>query len=112
MPAPNFKKPNIRSKAHLKLVRQLPSCLSGRPGPSDPHHLRISEERGVGLKAGDNWAVPLTRREHIACHKVGSKMEELWFFERGIDCRELAKELWKNTGDLDAMTKIVLSKLS
>jgi len=94
------------SKAHLALIRQLPSCISGRK-PCDPHHLRISSERGVGRKSTDRWAVPLTRDEHDEVHKVGSRKEFAWFQDRGIDCYGLASALWTNTGDLERMDKII-----
>jgi hypothetical protein len=80
--------------AYLKKIRQLPSCLSGRV-PCDPHHLRIAEERGVGMRATDRWAVPLTRDEHIAVHECGGRMEQAWFLARGVDCRRLAEQLWQ-----------------
>lgn len=91
---------------HLTLIRQLPSCLSGK-NSCDPHHLRVSSERGIGLKATDKWAIPLTRREHIDCHKVGSKKERDWFLARGIDAYALAADLWEATGNLEKMRKIV-----
>ena len=104
---PRFKKPRENSKAHLALVRQLPSCLSFSRPPNDPHHLRIKSERGMGMRASDRWAVPLTRREHSDCHLVGSKKELDWFAERGLDITALATELWNATGDLKQMIEIV-----
>lgn len=96
---------------HLALVRQLPSCVSGVAGPCDPHHLRGSAaliERGVGMRATDRWAVPLLRIEHDELHRISSRLEEAWFRERGVDdVIELANALWKGTGDLERMTKIV-----
>lgn len=94
------------SPAHLECIRQLPSCLSGKR-PCDPHHLRVSNERGVGLKATDRWAVPLTRDEHEECHRVGSRVEEAWFLNRGIDVYSLANALWQATGNLGLMRKVL-----
>jgi hypothetical protein len=113
---PRAKKPSRASQRkgmspeHIDLVRQLPSCLSGAV-PCDPHHLRIKGERGVGMKATDRWAVPLTRAEHTDVHKVGSKMEMAWFRGRGIDPLQLSAALWDATGDLDRMERIVLDHL-
>jgi hypothetical protein len=95
------------SPAHLALIRQLPSCLSGKGPPCDPHHLRVPSERGVGLKATDRWAVPLTRVEHEECHTVGSRKEELWFIARGCDVYSLANGLWQQTGDLERMLRVL-----
>jgi hypothetical protein len=99
------------SKAHLELVRQLPSCVSGVAGPCDPHHLRsqaAGQERGVGMRATDRWVVPLLRAEHDELHRISSRLEEAWFRERGVaDVVELANALWVNTGDLERMQKVL-----
>jgi hypothetical protein len=98
------------SQAHLALVRQLPSCVSGVAGPCDPHHLKSGPalaERSVGRRATDRWAVPLTRAEHDELERISSRLEEAWFRERGVDdVVELAAALWTNTGDLERMWKV------
>jgi hypothetical protein len=94
------------SREHVRLVAMLPSCISGLR-PCDPHHLRVKEERGVGLRATDRWCVPLTREEHRLVHTVGSRKEEEWFQQRGVDPRALATLLWNATGDLVRMSEIV-----
>jgi hypothetical protein len=91
---------------HLKNVAKLSSVLSGRT-PCDAHHLRIKKERGIGLKATDQWAIPLTRDEHEACHKVGGRREQEWFEKRGVDCYAVARALWANKGDVARMQKII-----
>lgn len=113
---PNKKRVPLRdklagnSKTHLALIRKLPSCVSGRR-PCDPHHLHV--DRGMGLRARDKWCVPLTRDEHDHLHSVGSKNELAWFKKHGIENPyELAKALWKASGDLGAMAKIVEAHLS
>ena len=99
------------SEDHLALIRQLPSCVSGRVGPCDPHHIRsgpAAAERGVGQKATDRWTVPLLRFEHDELHRLSSRLEMAWFRERGIaDVVELANALWLNTGDLERMLKVL-----
>lgn len=80
------KRPGM-SPAHLRLIRQLPCCVTGRPGPNDPHHIKsggAKDERGTSLKATDKWAVPLSREAHEAVERVGSRKEEAWFRDRGI----------------------------
>ena len=100
------KRPGM-DRAHLAMIRTLPSCISGRQ-PCDPHHLRVKGERGVGLKATDKWAVPLTRDEHDEVHKVGSRKEEAWFAARGIsNCYELASALWAAGKSRDLMLRVL-----
>lgn len=95
------------SKEHLKLIRRLPSCISGER-PCDPHHLKIKEERGVGMRSRDKWAVPLTRDEHDHLEAQGSRNELRWFKKHGIENPyELANALWKASPNLETMTKIV-----
>lgn len=107
---PNKAKPDKRkfwpgnSEAHLKLIRQLPSCISGRT-PCDPHHLRI--DTGMGLRALDRWTVPLTRDEHDHLHSVGSRNERSWFEARGVNPYMLANALWNAPKDLAVMQKII-----
>jgi hypothetical protein len=97
------------SKAHLALIRQLPCCLTGKFGPSDPHHLLegLAHERGVGRKATDRWALPVCRAKHDELHRVGSRQEHAWFRKHGIaDPLEFAAALWRVTGDLDRMLRV------
>ena len=92
---------------YLRAIRKLPSCISGRM-PCEAHHLRIKGERGVGLKATDQWAVPLTHHEHVICHSIGSKVECQWFRDRGVEVIELAKALWTNRHSEETMMRILL----
>ena len=80
---------------HVANVAKLRSCISGKT-PCEPHHLRVAQERGVGLKATDRWCVPLTREEHNEVHRLGSRKEEQWFVKRGVACYALAYALWAN----------------
>jgi len=101
--SPNFKTRRIPKPDHLMMIRQCFSCVSGER-PCQAHHLRIGEERGVALKAGDRWAVPLTMDEHYMCHRVGGKREEEWFRERGVtDVRRMALALaqCKTVGEME-----------
>jgi len=103
------------SKEHLKLIGQLPSCVSGKR-PCTAHHLQVKNERGASLKATDRWAVPLTEDEHLfgkdCVHSVGSRQEVAWFKKHGIENPyELASALWKASPDLETMTKIIEAHL-
>lgn len=52
----------------------------------------------MGIKAGDNWAVPLCKLHHAELHHFGGEVE---FFERhgmGYDwVKRYATELWEQT---------------
>jgi len=104
IPKPDRK--SYMDKKHLANIRMLPSCVSLRT-PCEAHHLRIKDERGVGMKATDRWAVPLTRDEHWLIHEIGSRMEEQWFYERGIDIIDIANRLWAARGNIDAMRRVI-----
>jgi hypothetical protein len=97
------------SKAHIALIKQLPCCITGKR-PVDPHHLKegLAHERGIGRKATDRWAVPLCREKHEEVERIGSRNEWAWFKKHGIeDPLELAAALWRNTGDLDRMLRVI-----
>lgn len=98
------------STRHLSLIRTLPCCITGRPGPSDPHHIKSGParlERATGRKATDRWAVPLSREIHDQIEGLGSRNEDAWFRERGIDVVALAEALWEATGDLHEMERVL-----
>ncbi len=88
-----------RSKKHRQLVASHGCCIPGcSRQPVDAHHLRIGH--GMGMKAGDEWCVPLCRFHHThggneCVHHVGSKHELEWFADRGIDAIALAKSFYE-----------------
>lgn len=96
------------SARHLVAIRKLPSCISGRK-PCDAHHLQVPAERGVGMRATDRWAVPLTHDEHMDLHTFGSRLEREWFANRGIDDPYgMARELWAYSDDHAAMCRVMV----
>ena len=106
---PKFDRDAYLDAKHLANIRLLASCVSGMT-PCEAHHLRWSAERGIGMKATDRWAVPLTMEEHRELHATTSaKYEELWFLDRGVACYALASQLWFRRGDLAAM-RLALDK--
>lgn len=58
---------------YLQWIREQPSIISGRPAPSDPHHVWNTGKKG---KRNDYLAVPLTREEHTHYHSWGHKTFE------------------------------------
>jgi hypothetical protein len=97
----------LRDKAHLKFVASQPCLICGRQ-PSDPHHLRFAQPRGIGLKVSDEFTVPLCRGHHRQLHQAGN--EVTWWENLHIDALAIAKDLWKQThtkdGRVDAQTKL------
>lgn len=95
------------SPTHLDLIRKLPCCITKGHG-GEAHHLKSGTgERGMSVRSSDKWAVPLEHNTHMEVEAAGTKNERTWFLERGIDPHELARALWSNTGNLEAMRKVL-----
>lgn len=78
-----FRSKPFRSGSYLNKVRG-ESCLRcDSPPPSQAHHLRHAEPRGVSRKTSDLWAVPLCWACHGSCHTRGNESE--WWAMEGID---------------------------
>ena len=88
----------LRDKAHLKFVASQPCLVCGRQ-PSDPHHLRFAQPRGIGLKVSDEFTVPLCRGYHRQLHQAGNEVR--WWEHLKIDALATAKDLWKQTQTKD-----------
>jgi len=88
----------LRDKAHLKFVASQPCLVCGRQ-PSDPHHLRFTQPRAMGLKVSDEFTVPLCRGHHRQLHQAGNEVG--WWENLKIDATGIAKDLWKQTHSKD-----------
>lgn len=90
-----FKTTRLRCEVHLAFVRKLPCLACGRT-PSEAHHLmRGPEPTARGLKAGDNWAIPLCGGPggcHAALHADGDEIG--WSAARNINATWWAEYLW------------------
>ena len=96
------------SERHLELIRQLPCCVGQDHPGGEAHHLKISAERGMGMRATDKWAVPICHDHHInGVERVGSKNELKWFQQRGVKPLDLAAGLWLVTGKLESMLAVM-----
>lgn len=103
------------SEKHLALIRTLPCCIPGCTTVGcDPHHLKQTgtQERGMGMRSPDRWAVPLCRRHHDEVERVASRSEIKWFADRGIEPLELANALWMVSPDRGALVRVVLAHKS
>jgi hypothetical protein len=84
----------LRDKAHLRFVAKQPCLICGRQ-PSDAHHLRFAQPRGLSLKVSDEFTVPLCRTHHRELHRASN--ETAWWKTAGIDATRMARELWTET---------------
>lgn len=81
------RQPRVEDPAHLAYVRTLPCLVCGRPGPSDPAHIRAAAPHygkrytGKGEKPDDKWTLPLCRSHHDAQHR---ESELGWWVGMGI----------------------------
>jgi hypothetical protein len=87
----------LRDKQHLRFVAKQPCLVCGRE-PSDPHHLRFAQSRGLGLKVSDEFAVPLCRAHHRELHRAGKEVD--WWARIGIEPIDIARRLWIETHPL------------
>lgn len=89
------KQRRIADERYLKSLRGSP-CLVCRRG-GEAHHLMRAEGRGMSLRTGDNWAVPLCHTCHMDLHRLGD--EGTWWDLQGIDPIEWAKQNWREYCD-------------
>ena len=89
-----MKKRDGMSASHLALVRKLPCCVCLSDEGCQAHHLGISEERGIGQKASDQWAVPLCVMCHARLHTFGFTRHPEILLNWGVNGKALARRLW------------------
>jgi hypothetical protein len=87
----------IRDRDHIRYVIKQPCLVCGRR-PSDAHHLRFAQLRGLGRKVSDEFTVPLCRGHHREVHHCGD--EARWWNKAGIDPTVTARALWLQTHPL------------
>jgi hypothetical protein len=83
-----------RNREHLRSVARQPCLVCGRQ-PSNPHHLRFAQPRGLGQKVSDEFTVPLCRAHHRELHRHGD--ERAWWRRYGIEPLVIATALWSTT---------------
>jgi hypothetical protein len=82
---------HVRDREHVRHVAKQ-SCLVCGRSPSDAHHLRFAQNRALGSKVSDEFAVPLCRGYHREIHKCGDEIG--WWQNAGIDVLAAARTLW------------------
>ena len=84
----------IRDPAYLKWVRTFPCAACGKAGPSHAHHLTHAQPKARGLKAGDQFTLPVCQTHHQdgpqSIHGHGNERE--WWAVRGIDAIALSEK--------------------
>jgi len=81
-----------RDRDHLRFVASQGCLVCGRT-PSDAHHLRFAEQRAMGRKVSDRFAVPICRLHHRELHRRSN--ERAWWQSQGIDPLVIAADLWR-----------------
>jgi len=71
-----------RDPKWLDQVRQM-NCLICKRRPTEAHHLTHVQEKARGLKAGDQFVVPLCSQHHNMLHRAGD--EARWWIIMGVD---------------------------
>ena len=97
------KKKNIKNKKHLIFVTGFDCCLNIShewcKGHVQAHHLLKPYDgvRGMGMKAGDNNAIPLCQTHHALLHDTKGDEDKFWeSYNLSPDFgRNIAKELWE-----------------
>jgi Rad52/22 family double-strand break repair protein len=84
----------LRSKEHLRHVARQACLICGRT-PSQAHHIRYAQARGLGLKVSDEFTVPLCAIHHTENHAIGD--ERLWWQQHKVDPLPIAEKLWKGS---------------
>ena len=83
-----------RDKQHLKFVASQPCLVCGRT-PSDAHHLRFAQSRGLSVKSSDEFTVPLCRTHHRENHHTGRERE--WWQDKQLEPLSVAATLWRRS---------------
>ena len=83
-----------RDKQHLKFVASQPCLVCGRT-PSDAHHLRFAQPRGLSVKSSDEFTVPLCRTHHRENHRTGRERE--WWQDKQLEPLSVAATLWRRS---------------
>jgi hypothetical protein len=93
----------LKDKHHLRFVAKQTCLVCGRE-PSDPHHLRFAQPRGLGQKVSDEFTVPLCRAHHRELHRAGREID--WWSKMGIEPLGFARELWLGTRPLPGISAL------
>ena len=89
--ATKIQAPATAQQFRLREVSTKPCKICGLEGGSDPHHLRVAgHQRGLGVKNGDDYTIPLCRKHHDELHAFGD--EGIYLAINGIALEEFDEE--------------------
>jgi len=94
----------VRSRSHTNWIKTQP-CVICHVRGCEAQHLTIAQPKARGLKAGDQYTMPLCPRHHRELHNHHTRNGELsaeWDFwkSRGFDDPiGLALSFWKTSPD-------------
>lgn len=72
------------------MVKSHGCCICKNP-VADAHHLRIvGHKRGMSVKNGDDYTIPLCRRHHDELHAMGD--EKIFLDLHGIDVLQILRQ--------------------
>ena len=76
-PCPKLKKK--KDEQYLSWIRKQP-CIVCYRTPCEAHHVRTAANSGMGIKPGDDQAVPLCPLHHRELHQIGVQTfcEKYW----------------------------------
>jgi hypothetical protein len=75
----------------MEAAREGGCSVCGNP-EADAHHLRIlGQSRGLGIKNGDDYTIPLCRQHHDELHGFGD--EKLFLDMHGLDPVKILDEI-------------------
>ena len=97
-----------RDRDHLRFVASQPCLVCGRT-PSDAHHIKFAEQRAMGRKVSDKFAVPICRLHHRELHRRGN--ERVWWETQGIDPLAIAATLWGRTHTLASAADLAATRI-
>jgi hypothetical protein len=83
-----------RDKGHLRFIATQPCTVCGRQ-PCEAHHIRYAQQRALGRKVSDEFAVPLCRVHHRELHRQGD--ERAWWATFNIDPLPVALRFWQHS---------------
>lgn len=86
-----------RSASYLQHIRGFVCAIFDKPGHEcsgrmHAHHVREGADGGMGLKSGDDTAVPLCDLAHEEVHRIGARSFKAKY---GVDLVEVAAKLWR-----------------
>ena len=99
LPLSNFKQTRERNAKYLHSLRRMDCLACGISPGGVAHHLLRAEKRGMGMKTGDNKAVPMCDNCHKELHHMGD--EGLYWDLRGVDAYDWANKNWEKYHGVD-----------